>query len=330
MAKETYYFSHDYNARNDEKILELRAQFGAEGYGIFWMIIESLAESSYAKIDIKLIAGLSVSYGLAKAKLLKIIDFCLSISLLMRDGDMIYNNRLNEHQQFRKERSDSGKIGADKKWKTIREKKEQFKIMCDFFNNTCVRCNGKSFLLNMERSHIIPSYKGGIDNITNWQPICSKCHSSKGPETIDYRIIFSEKNGLFMPNEWLSHSSPYAKERKGKEIKEKEKEDIVIGAEKAPTKIKFDLLKERELIFYETLSPCIVEFGKETLRAFYDYWREPNKSQTKMRWELEKTWDLKLRLKTWKSREPQFSKSENPPQKTEAEMRFEKALNNNG
>mgnify|MGYP001572489914 CR=1 FL=1 len=35
MAKDTYYFSHDYNARNDEKILELRVKYGAEGYGLF-------------------------------------------------------------------------------------------------------------------------------------------------------------------------------------------------------------------------------------------------------------------------------------------------------
>ena len=28
---ENFYFRHDYNARNDEKLLMLRAEFGAEG-----------------------------------------------------------------------------------------------------------------------------------------------------------------------------------------------------------------------------------------------------------------------------------------------------------
>lgn len=36
-----------------------------------------------------------------------------------------------------------------------------------------------------------------------------------------------------------------------------------------------------------------------TKMEFIDYWTEKNKSGTKMRWELEKTWDLNLRIKRW-------------------------------
>jgi hypothetical protein len=32
------YFSHDANARHDEKILELRAELGWEGYGTFGLM----------------------------------------------------------------------------------------------------------------------------------------------------------------------------------------------------------------------------------------------------------------------------------------------------
>lgn len=42
MGKQTFYFSHDYNARNDEKIKELIFDHGMEGYGIYWSIIEEL------------------------------------------------------------------------------------------------------------------------------------------------------------------------------------------------------------------------------------------------------------------------------------------------
>lgn len=48
MAKETFYFSHDYNARVDAKIKKLLMTFGAEGYGIFWMIIEDLYNNANA------------------------------------------------------------------------------------------------------------------------------------------------------------------------------------------------------------------------------------------------------------------------------------------
>lgn len=40
------YFSHDCNARNDEKILALRMKHKSAGYGVFWMIVERLGESN--------------------------------------------------------------------------------------------------------------------------------------------------------------------------------------------------------------------------------------------------------------------------------------------
>lgn len=44
--KETYYFSHDYNARSDEKIKRLIRRHGMTGYGIFWSIIEDLYQNT--------------------------------------------------------------------------------------------------------------------------------------------------------------------------------------------------------------------------------------------------------------------------------------------
>lgn len=54
--------------------------------------------------------------------------------------------------------------------------------------------------------------------------------------------------------------------------------------------------------FYNSLVPFVELYGREMVREFFDYWTEPNKSKTKMRFELEKTWDLKRRLNTWDSR----------------------------
>ncbi len=42
MSKDTFYFSHDYNTRNDIKIKKLIAKHGFLGYGLFWAIIEDL------------------------------------------------------------------------------------------------------------------------------------------------------------------------------------------------------------------------------------------------------------------------------------------------
>ena len=46
--KDTYYFSHDYNVRSDEKIKKLIRIHGMTGYGIFWSIVEDLYNNANA------------------------------------------------------------------------------------------------------------------------------------------------------------------------------------------------------------------------------------------------------------------------------------------
>lgn len=48
MKKETFYFSHDYTARSDEKIKNLIYDFGYQGYGIYWALIEELYQNANA------------------------------------------------------------------------------------------------------------------------------------------------------------------------------------------------------------------------------------------------------------------------------------------
>ena len=66
----------------------------------------------------------------------------------------------------------------------------------------------------------------------------------------------------------------------------------------------------RKESFYQSLVPYVGQFPKEMIRAFFDYWSELNKSETKMRYELEKTWELPRRLATWASREKVPSKTD--------------------
>jgi hypothetical protein len=51
--------------------------------------------------------------------------------------------------------------------------------------------------------------------------------------------------------------------------------------------------------FYNSIGPFIDEFGLSMVNDFYEYWSEPNKSKTKIRWQMEKTWDIKRRLQRW-------------------------------
>ena len=48
MTKDTFYFSHDFNARTDVKIKKLIQKHGLLGYGIYWAIIEDLYNNANA------------------------------------------------------------------------------------------------------------------------------------------------------------------------------------------------------------------------------------------------------------------------------------------
>lgn len=89
-----------------------------------------------------------------------------------------------------------------------------------------------------------------------------------------------------------------------------EKED---AAAKAATPSTVKSIEERQKAFYDTLRPYVNKYPKEMLRAFYDWWSEPNRRRTKLRVELEKTWDLPRRLATWnrKDEERKFNNTNN-------------------
>lgn len=116
MAKEAYYFSHDSNARSDEKILQLRAEFGWEGYGLYWAIIETLRESSDYSFSSNAKAGLAISLNTTKEKLNDILELCFNESLLIeKDGRFFSESlmtRMEQVDEKRRKRAEAGRLGG--------------------------------------------------------------------------------------------------------------------------------------------------------------------------------------------------------------------------
>lgn len=46
MTKDSYYFKHDCNARNDQKLVDVRRKHGMAGYGVYFCIIEIMRETT--------------------------------------------------------------------------------------------------------------------------------------------------------------------------------------------------------------------------------------------------------------------------------------------
>lgn len=68
-------------------------------------------------------------------------------------------------------------------------------------------------------------------------------------------------------------------------------------------------LKQKETSFKKTIEPFLSKYGKDMCNEFYLYWTEPNKSKTKLRFEMEKTWDVSRRLGNWAKNEKSFKKN---------------------
>jgi hypothetical protein len=58
-------------------------------------------------------------------------------------------------------------------------------------------------------------------------------------------------------------------------------------------------LEDRKQDFMERLTPFVGQYGKEMLRAFFDYWTEHNEGGRKMRFEMQRVFHIQKRLMTW-------------------------------
>lgn len=117
--KETYYFSHDYNARNDPKILAMRSEYGAEGYGWYWMIIEILREQPEYKLEYNkyLCITLAMQLQCDKNALHGYVEKCINeYKLFTTDGTYIWSNSLLRRMVKKDAKSEKAKKAANARW----------------------------------------------------------------------------------------------------------------------------------------------------------------------------------------------------------------------
>lgn len=129
-------------------------------------------------------------------------------------------------------------------------------------------------------------------------------------------LINCANNSINHANNSINHSDNEQSKVKVKRNKKESKETSTnVEAKKAEQAKKLAAAKaatlKRRDIFYQSLIPYVERYGKEMIRAFFDYWSELNKSETKMKFETNQTWEVAKRLATWANREKFNGKSSN-------------------
>jgi len=212
MQKEAFYFPHFSNARHDRKIRRLRKELGIEGYGIYFMLLETLRDQHdmmYPLADCDLLAE---EFGTSDAKIKTVI------------------------------------------------------------------CNYELFDFDEENRFFSPKMLVYLEPYFKMK---------------EQRVLAGKASAV---KRMLNDRSTTVQQSKVKESKEKEskvnisKEDI-----------------DKSIIAFRSFHECYREDLGNEFDNFMEYWTEPNLKSGKLRWELEKFFDIKRRITTWMNNSKKFA-----------------------
>lgn len=120
MPKDAYYFPHDSNAKDDPKCVLLIEQLGMEGYGIYWMLIETLREQPDYTYPVANIPALGRRYNTTAEKV-KTVVYNYGL-FTVKDDKIFFSDSLNRRMQVleekRAKRSEAGRLENAARWKT--------------------------------------------------------------------------------------------------------------------------------------------------------------------------------------------------------------------
>jgi hypothetical protein len=108
---DTFYFSHDYTARSDDKIKQLIRRHGMTGYGIYWAIVEDLYQNANAlRIDCD-----GIAYDLrADCEMVRSVIF--DFELFVHDGEKFGSHSVQRRLDQRNEKSKKARESASYRW----------------------------------------------------------------------------------------------------------------------------------------------------------------------------------------------------------------------
>lgn len=112
MAKETFYFSHDYNSRSDKELIKVVMKMGMSGIGIYWCIVEMLYEEGgyLLRTECERIAfELRTDVG----SITQIIE---TFNLFKIDSDKFWSDSVLHRLEIRDEKSAKARKSAFKRW----------------------------------------------------------------------------------------------------------------------------------------------------------------------------------------------------------------------
>lgn len=113
-TKDTYWFRHDSNAKDDPKCVLLIDQLGLEGYGIYWVLVEILREQPEYTYPLALLPSLARRYNTTAEKMKAVV--CGYGLFEIRDDKIFFSEsllrRMENYNLLREKRKVAGALGG--------------------------------------------------------------------------------------------------------------------------------------------------------------------------------------------------------------------------
>lgn len=112
MKKNTFYFSHDYHARSDGKLVKVMMKHGVAGIGIYWCLIEMLYENE-GRISVDECERIAFELRTDSDCIASVLrDF----DLFNSDGEFFWSESINRRIEGIKSKSIKAKESANLRW----------------------------------------------------------------------------------------------------------------------------------------------------------------------------------------------------------------------
>jgi hypothetical protein len=122
------YFSHDSNAQNDEKIINMRMDHGPAGYGVYWMIVERLRDADGYRLTANYKA-LAFAMMCDEALVRSVVE---DYGLFVVEGGKLHSESLMRRMDKMDERSRKAKEAAEARWGKAEKEEDE---AADFDDN---------------------------------------------------------------------------------------------------------------------------------------------------------------------------------------------------
>lgn len=201
MAKKNaYYFSHDCNARLDEKMLAVRMKHGVEGYGVYFMLVERLAEAA-DHTSTKEYDAIAFDFR-CKAELVQSVVEDFDLFRFTEDGEKFYSESLIKRMETIEDLRNKRRAAANKRWaKDVQNNANASESGCKsnakapVFDAKERKEKDTTIVVSKEETIVSSSFSSNEENVSDGKPP-DVANSSE--EKIDYgKLIeyWNEKTG---------------------------------------------------------------------------------------------------------------------------------------